>query len=65
MKNKEIIIEVDPKGNVNLEAIGFKGGTCEAALEPIEQAIGEVASRKRKPEFYQKEKVGVKHGAGK
>ena len=64
MKNKEIIIDIDPKGEVDIEAIGFKGGTCEKALAPIEEAIGEVKSRKRKPEFYQKEKAGVRHGTG-
>jgi hypothetical protein len=50
---KQIIIEVGPEGEVKIEAVGFKGHVCEAATKAIEEALGVVASRKRKPEFQQ------------
>lgn len=52
---KEIIVTVGKDGEVDLEASGFKGGTCEKALEPIIQAVGQAVSVKKKPEFYQRE----------
>ena len=50
---KQIIIDVTPEGAVKIEAIGFKGQACEAATKAVEEALGFVASRKRKPEFQQ------------
>ena len=50
-KSIEVTIKTD--GKVEIEAIGFKGGACEKATQAIEQALGTVSTRKKKPEFYQ------------
>jgi len=55
-KSIEVTIKTD--GKVVIEAIGFKGGACEKATQAIEQALGTVASRKKKPEFYQQNTTG-------
>ena len=53
--NKYINIEVDSKGGVNIDAVGYKGSSCEEATKAIEQALGGSAKKKRKPEYLQNE----------
>jgi len=55
-KSIEVTIQTD--GKVQIEAIGFKGGACEKATQAIEQALGTVASRKKKPEYFQQSTTG-------
>ena len=55
-KSIEVTIKTD--GKVEIEAIGFKGGACEKATQAIEQALGTVAARKKKPEYYQQNITG-------
>ena len=50
---KQIIIEVNTDGEVKIEAVGFKGASCERQTAALEKALGTIKSRKRKPEFYQ------------
>jgi Protein of unknown function (DUF2997) len=38
---------------VKIEAVGFKGKGCEAATKAIEEALGIVKDRKKKPEYNQ------------
>ena len=45
---KSIEVTIKPDGKVEIEAIGFKGGSCEKATQAIEQALGTVATRKKK-----------------
>ena len=49
---KQILIEVDTTGAVKIEAVGFKGSSCEQATAAFEKALGTVASKKKKPEYY-------------
>ena len=55
---KSIEVTIKPDGKVEIEAIGFKGGSCEKATQAIEQALGTIATRKKKPEFYQQNIAG-------
>ena len=50
MTTIEVIIA--PTGEVTIEAVGFQGTTCEKATEVIEQALGVIASKTKKPEYY-------------
>lgn len=50
---QEILIEIDTVGNVKVEGKGFSGAECTKVTEAIEDALGEVESRKLKPEFRQ------------
>ncbi len=48
-----IHILVAPDGSIQIEAVGFQGPDCEQATRFIEQALGNVERRDRKPEFHQ------------
>ena len=48
---KAIEILVRPDGGIEVEAKGFAGPDCEAATKFVEDALGRVAARRRKPEF--------------
>jgi hypothetical protein len=50
---KSIEIEFAENGDVKIEAVGFKGNGCEAATKAIEEALGIVKDRKKKPEYNQ------------
>jgi hypothetical protein len=49
---KQIIVTVTPEGEVQIEAVGFKGNACESATKAIEQALGVKKGFKKKPEYY-------------
>jgi hypothetical protein len=63
MKTVEIIINAS--GQLTINVAGFSGTDCEKATAFLEQALGKLAAKQRKPEFYQRQqrthqqKVGV------
>lgn len=50
---RKIVATVDAEGRVTLDLHGFKGAECEKVTQDLEQALGTVRQRQRKPEFYQ------------
>ncbi|MBW1992127.1 MAG: DUF2997 domain-containing protein [Deltaproteobacteria bacterium] len=54
----EIIINFLPDGQVEMEGKGFRGKACDEAMGVFEKALGEVTSRKNKPEYFQAEVRG-------
>ncbi len=62
---KVIEILINPAGQLTLNAAGFQGADCEQATAFLEQALGTLSAKQRKPEFYQRhqrtnqQKVGV------
>lgn len=52
MKKQSIDITVLPSGSVEIDAVGFTGTDCEAATSFLEAALGTVAQKRRKPEYY-------------
>lgn len=63
MKTVEIII--NPSGQLTINAAGFNGSDCEKATAFLEQALGRLTAKQRKPEFYrpsqrlQQQKAGL------
>ena len=63
MKVVEILIS--PSGQLTINAAGFVGADCEKATAFLEQALGQLTSKQRKPEWHQQnrranqQKVGV------
>jgi hypothetical protein len=63
MKTIEIII--NSSGQLTINATGFSGTDCEKATAFLEQALGQLTAKQRKPEWYQRnqrtsqQKVGV------
>lgn len=56
---KSIIITIDELGQIEIEATGFKGKACEAATEAMIKALGTPKCIKKKPEYYQEDKLKV------
>ncbi len=51
---RTIEIIVSPKGDVSIDAVGFKGPDCEKATRALEEALGVVRQRSKKPEYLAK-----------
>ena len=48
-----IEVVVSPQGDIVIEAVGFKGADCEAATKFLEEALGVLTAKTRKPEYHQ------------
>jgi hypothetical protein len=53
MNKRTIEILITPQGQVQIEAVGFKGPDCERATAFLEAALGAVATKQKTPEFHQ------------
>ena len=49
---KTIEVIVNPDGSLKIDALGFQGADCEKATRFLEQALGKVAGKQKKPEYY-------------
>lgn len=47
---KRIDIDVATDGAISIDAVGFSGPDCEQATQFLEEALGDTASRRHKPE---------------
>jgi hypothetical protein len=48
-----IEVIVSPIGEIEINAIGFKGADCEKATQYLEEALGVVGKKVKKPEYHQ------------
>ena len=51
----EVIVNVD--GSLVIEAVGFKGPACDKATRFLEEALGQIASKQRKPSFGERNNI--------
>ncbi len=62
---RSIEITITPTAVIQIDAVGFKGPDCEAATRFLEEALGTIGIRQKKPEYHQRshtkaqQKVGV------
>ena len=49
---KIIEVVVGKQGEIKIDAVGFKGADCEKATAFLEQALGQVKTRQKKPEYH-------------
>ena len=54
MKTIEVIVKTD--GSLKIDALGFTGPDCEKATRFLEEALGKVAGKQKKPEHYRQVK---------
>ncbi len=54
MKTKTIQITISTDGQINIEAVEFHGPDCESATAFLEQALGKIVNRHRKPEYFRR-----------
>jgi len=50
---RTIEIIVSPIGEITIDAVGFKGADCQKATAFLEEALGVVGNKTKKPEFHQ------------
>ena len=41
-------------GDISIDAVGFKGTDCEQATRFLEEALGVVGQKTKKPEYHQR-----------
>jgi len=51
---------IDENGDVKIEVHGVSGPKCMEMTKELEDLLGKVAQRTKKPEFSQSQKVGQK-----
>jgi hypothetical protein len=56
-----ITVEVSPTGEIQIEGHGFKGPECEQATRFLEEALGIVRAKQKKPEYNQSTTTKLKH----
>ena len=54
--NRTIEIIIATNGELQIDAVGFKGPDCEKATKFLEQALGVVGEKRKKPEYHQSAK---------
>jgi hypothetical protein len=57
-------IIVSPQGEITIDAVNFKGADCEKATAYLEDALGVVKNRAKKPDYHQSRKAGQKQTLG-
>ena len=51
--NHTIEIIIGTRGEIQIDAVGFKGSDCEKATVFLEEALGVVGQKVKKPEYHQ------------
>jgi hypothetical protein len=54
MNNRTIEIIIGTTGEIQIDAVGFKGPDCEKATKFLEEALGVVGKKVKKPEYHQR-----------
>ncbi len=54
MNNRTIEIIIGPGGEIQIDAVGFRGPDCEKASKFLEEALGMVGEKIKKPEYHQR-----------
>jgi hypothetical protein len=61
---RTIEITVTPAGEIRIEAKAFQGADCEQATRFMEEALGVVTQRTKKPEYYQRSRQATQQRLG-
>jgi hypothetical protein len=52
--NRTIEFIIAPTGEIQIDAVGSKGPDCEKATKFLEEALGVVGQKTKKPEYHQR-----------
>jgi hypothetical protein len=52
--NRTVEVIIAPSGGIQIDAVGFKGPDCEKATQFLEEALGVVGKKIKKPEYHQR-----------
>ena len=62
--NKTIEVIISLGGEIQIDAVGFKGADCEKATQILEEALGVVGKKIKKPEYHQNTRNAAKQRIG-
>ena len=62
--NRTIEIIIGPGGELQIDAVGFKGPDCEKATQFLEEALGVVGAKTKKSEYHQQVRKTNQQRAG-
>jgi hypothetical protein len=54
MNNRTIEVIIGTTGEIQIDAVGFKGSDCQQATRFLEEALGVVRKKIKKPEYHQR-----------
>jgi hypothetical protein len=57
---KEIVVDISPEGDVQVQTIGFKGKSCLEESQFLKDLLGSETSRYLTPVYFQEDKEKVK-----
>ena len=61
---KTIHVDFAPDGGIKIEAVGFTGADCDQATRFLEDALGTVTGKARKPEYHQAQQTRPRQQLG-
>ena len=61
---RTIQVIVSPTGELKIDAVGFQGADCEKATAFLEQALGRVSGKQKKPEYHSRARAQRKQQVG-
>ena len=64
MNKRTIEVIVNADGSLVVDAVGFKGPDCEKATRFLEEALGQIATKQRKPAYNERNRTQTKQGVG-
>ena len=64
MNKRSIDVIVMPDGQLIIDAVGFKGAACDKATRFLEEALGQIASKQRKPAYNERNRTQSKQRVG-
>ena len=64
MNKRSIEVIVMPDGSLIIDAIGFKGPECDKATRFLEEALGQIAAKQRKPAYDERNRTQAKQRVG-
>ena len=64
MNTRSIEVIVMPDGQLIIDAVGFKGPACEKATRFLEEALGRIAGKQRKPAYNERNRSQTKQRVG-
>ena len=64
MNQRSIEVIVMPDGQMIIDAVGFKGAACDKATRFLEEALGRIAAKQRKPAFNERNQTKSQQRVG-
>ena len=61
---RTIEVIIGTAGDIQIDAVGFKGADCEHATRFLEEALGVVGQKVKKPEFHQRSQTKAQQKLG-